>query len=98
MIIRFLKLAQIELDSTIEYYNAERSGLGYEFLCEVFTAIDLIKEFSEAWQPFFKGTRRCFTRRFPYGIIYKQDNDCILIVAIANLHREPDYWVERFLQ
>lgn len=38
MRVRFFKIAQQELDSTIEYYNSERSGRGYEFLWEVFTA------------------------------------------------------------
>lgn len=32
MKIRFYKIAQFELDSTVEYYNSERPGLGYEFL------------------------------------------------------------------
>ncbi len=95
MKIRFYKIAQFELDSTVEYYSSERPGLGYEFLWEVFASIDRIKQFPEAWQPFYRGTRRCLVRHFPYGVVYKKINDLILIVAIANLHREPDYWVGR---
>ncbi len=95
MKVRFLKIAQSELDSSVEYYNSESTGLGYEFLREVFAAVDRIIEYPEAWKPFYKGTRRCLIRRFPYGIIYKQLDDLILIFAIANLHREPDYWIER---
>ena len=48
MKVRFLKIAQQELDSAVNYYNNERSGLGYEFLLEVFAAIDRIKGFPEA--------------------------------------------------
>jgi len=95
MNVRFFKIAQMELDSAIEYYNTERQGLGYEFLWEVFAAIDRIKEFPEAWQSFFRGTRRCLMRRFPYGVIYKHIDSCILITAIANLHREPGLWIDR---
>ena len=95
MKVRFFKIAQIELDSAVEYYNGERSGLGYELLWEVFAAIDRIKEFPEAWGSFHKGTRRCLVRRFPYGVVYKHLDDLILIVAIANLHQEPGSWVER---
>ena len=54
MNIRFFKIAQQELDSAIEYYNNERSGLGYEFLWEIFATIDRIKEFPEAWNHFTK--------------------------------------------
>jgi len=92
---RFLRIAQLELDDAVEYYNAQRPGLGYELLWEVFSTIDRIKGFPQAWQPFHMGTRRCFVRRFPYGVIYKQIDDLILIVAIANLHRKPDYWINR---
>lgn len=95
MTVRFFKIAQIELDETVDYYNAERLGLGLEFLREAFEAIERIKEFPDAWQPFHKNTRRCLLRRFPYGVIYFREGNKLLIVAIANLHREPDYWISR---
>ena len=95
MRIRFLEMAQIELDEAIEYYNYEMSGLGKEFLAEVLNALDRIGEFPEAWHPCSKRTRRCQTRRFPYGIIYQTRKEKILVIAIANLHRKPDYWKDR---
>ncbi len=97
MRIRFLEIAQIELDETVEYYNYESPGLGERFLLEVVNALDLIRKFPEAWQISSKRTHRCLVRRFPYGIIYqirKLSNE-ILIVAIANLHRKPEYWIGR---
>lgn len=95
MQIRFLEIAQIELDEAIEYYNHEVPGLGEVFLTEVLKALDRIGKFPKAWHPCSKRTRRCQTRRFPYGIIYQTRKDEILIVAIANLHRKPDYWDDR---
>lgn len=35
MQIRFLEIAQIELDEAIDYYNYEESGFGGDFLTEV---------------------------------------------------------------
>jgi plasmid stabilization system protein ParE len=95
MEIRFLEIAQIELDETIEYYNNESVGLGDAFLLEVLNAIERIKLFPEAWHPFSSHTRRCQLHRFPYGIIYQILDTEILIVAIAHLHRKPDYWKDR---
>ena len=95
MKINFLEIAQIELDDAVEYYNYEVSGLGDAFLAEVLNALDMIGEFPTAWHPCSERTRRCRTRRFPYGIIYQIRNQEILIVAIANLHRKPDYWKDR---
>lgn len=95
MRVRFLQVAKAELDDAVDYYNRERAGLGYEFLWEVFFAIDRIKQFPQAWQVFHDNARRYPVRRFPYGIIYLRENDLILVLAIAHLHREPDYWIDR---
>jgi hypothetical protein len=48
MKIRFLEVAQVELDDAIEYYNYEAPGLGNEFLAEVLNALDRIGKFPEA--------------------------------------------------
>jgi toxin ParE2 len=95
MRIKFLEIAQIELDEAIGYYNYESPGLGDAFLTEVLRALDRIGKFPVAWHPCSKRTRRCQTRRFPYGIIYQIRKDEILVVAIANLHRRPEYWRDR---
>ncbi len=95
MQIKFLRTAQQELDQAIEYYNFELKGLGKIFLEEVLSALDRIGSFPDAWGKCSKRTRRCLTRRFPYGIIYQIRDDHILIIAVSNLHRKPDYWQER---
>ena len=95
MKIRFLEIAQIELDEAIQYYNYEVPGLGIEFLNEVIKTLDRIGDYPEAWHPCSKRTRRCQVRRFPYGVIYQLRDGEILVVAISNLHRKPDYWKNR---
>lgn len=95
MKINFLEIARIELDEAIEYYNYEVPGLGDAFLTEVLKTLDRIGQFPEAWPPCSTRTRRCLTRRFPYGVIYQVRQQEILIVAVANLHRRPDYWKDR---
>lgn len=95
MQIRFLEIAQIELDDAISYYNFELPGLGDAFLTEILKTLDRIGEYPEAWHPLSARTRRCQTRKFPYGIIYQVRENEILIIAIANLHRKPEYWKDR---
>lgn len=96
MKIQFLEPAEQELHEAITYYNHQMIGLGDSLLEEVIKCIDRIVEFPNAWHPFSKNTRRIRTKRFPYGVIYHIDENEILIVAIAHLHRKPDYWKDRF--
>lgn len=97
MKISFLKPAERELGEAVEYYEAQELGLGFEFFEEVWAAIERIEKNPKAWQPMSPRTRRCQTHRFPYGVIYqiREEEDEILIVAVAHLHRKPDYWRNR---
>jgi plasmid stabilization system protein ParE len=93
--VRFLDVAQAELDEAVAYYDSESAGLGSRFLIEVLATLDRIASYPEAWPSFGPDARRCLTRRFPYGIVYQVLSKGILIIAVAHLHREPGYWRER---
>jgi toxin ParE2 len=92
---RLLEIAQIELDEAVSYYDSESAGLGKVFLLEVLSALERIRQYPNAWHPLSANTRRCRTRRFPFGIIYQVLENEILVVAVSNLHRAPDYWRDR---
>jgi len=95
MNIRFLDVASQELDDARDFYNLEKEGLGDDFWQEVKHALNSITVFPEAWHPLSLRTRRCRLRRFPYGVIYQIRKDELLIIAVAHLHRKPDYWKKR---
>jgi plasmid stabilization system protein ParE len=95
MEVRFLEVAQKELDEAVEYYNHESIGLGDQFLLEVLDCLQRVKQFPEAGHLFTTNSRRWRTRRFPYGIAYQILGSQILIVALAHLHRKPGYWLDR---
>jgi hypothetical protein len=56
---RFLDIAEIELDETIRWYNAQALGPGDAFLVEVLAAVHRITLYPEAWHPLDDGIRRC---------------------------------------
>jgi len=54
--IVFDKLAQLELDDALEYYELEMPGLGARFKVEVKHGIRRIREYPDAWA---KEKKRC---------------------------------------
>lgn len=95
MDIRLLDVAQTELDEAVVYYNSQSSGLGDQFLLEFVAALRRIQQFPESWHPFTHNTRRCRTRKFPFGIIYQFSEDEVLVIAVAELHKASGYWSQR---
>ena len=95
MKVRFLSVAEAELDEAIAYYEDKESGLGLRFFSEVKSSVDRIVAYPRAWPRISENCQRCRTKVFPYGIVFQKRDEEILIVAIAALHREPNYWKNR---
>ena len=87
--------ADNEFDKAVRYYEDAQPGLGLEFAEEVYAAIARICEYSNAWSPMSKNTRRCLVNRFPFGVIFQVKSGRLRIVAMANLHQRPGYWQDR---
>lgn len=95
MKIRFLVLARQEVDDAVTWYDQQVKGLGRDFLDELDQAVRRIVSLPESCSEIEPGLRRCLLARFPYGLIYGIEGKNITIVAVAHLHREPRYWVDR---
>lgn len=95
MKIEFLAIAQTELDEAYQWYETQQKTLGLQFLNEIDASLRRIAAYPESFIKINDGIRRCLVKRFPYGILYGIDVDKIIVVAIAHLHRKPDYWLAR---
>ena len=95
MRVEILSAAEAELVDAVSYYNGQSEGLGFEFAAEIKQTIARILQFPDAWTQLSMRTRRCRTKRFPYGIIYQIRGDVILIIAVMHLQRRPDTWRSR---
>ncbi|MDP2681928.1 MAG: type II toxin-antitoxin system RelE/ParE family toxin [Deltaproteobacteria bacterium] len=97
MKVRFLKPAQSEVDDAVAWYNFQSRGLGMQFLDDIDRAIRRIASYPLSNVEIEQGLRRCLLSRFSYGIIYGIDSETIIVVAVAHLHREPRYWIDRIV-
>jgi hypothetical protein len=87
--------AEEEFLSAINYYEECRTGLGYDFARQVYSAIQIIIEHPETWPVFVLDIRRHVISRFPYAILYSNEGKNVFIIAVMHLHRDPDYWKPR---
>ncbi len=95
MIVEFLAIAEDEYREAVDYYEAERPGLGGDFVDDLTHTLQRIVSFPHAGVRLSRRTRRCLIRRFPYAIIYQRRPGMILIVAVMHLKRHPDSWRDR---
>jgi ParE toxin of type II toxin-antitoxin system, parDE len=96
MKIRFLTLANQEVDDAVIWYDKQVGGLGREFLDELDRSVRLVRTYPEASTEIEPGIRRCLLARFPYSMVYGIDQETVVVIAVAHLHREPRYWADRF--
>jgi plasmid stabilization system protein ParE len=95
MKFEFHPAAEEELNQAVDYYNDCQPMLGWDFAQEVYSTIQNILAYPEAWTPLSKNTRRCLVNRFPFGVIYQIRENEILIIAVMHLNRIPGYWQSR---
>lgn len=95
MRIIFDDLAKKEYDDTIEYYEIEIKGLGSRFKAEIKRALRNILKFPTIGTIEEADIRRYILHKFPFKILYSIEKDYIYIIAIAHMHREPNYWIKR---
>ncbi len=93
MKVIFSKLAKQELYDAINYFEIEFKGLGNQFKEEVKKAVKRISDYPEAWSVVKDDIRKCLLHKFPYKLLYSIEKDHIFIIAVAHLHRKPDYWI-----
>jgi hypothetical protein len=74
MNIRFLTLAQKEVDESVHWYD-EQANLGRGFLDELDRGVRLIKSHPLASTEIDPGIRRCLLHRFPYALISGRGHD-----------------------
>lgn len=89
--------AEKELGDAAEYYLQQAGPtVAAAFLAEYEHARDLIIQFQNLAPLNADGLRCLHFERFPYTLIYEEDEDLgPRIFAVAHQRREPGYWQER---
>ncbi len=87
--------ADAEVTAAAVYYEGQQENLGKRFLSSIEDGIARIRINPRLYPLIDEDVRRCLTRTFPFGILFRDRGDGIEIVAVMQLRRKPGYWKER---
>jgi hypothetical protein len=99
--IRVVEAASDELSESAAWYEAQRPGLGDEFMAAVTATLRVVSENLVPLAP-MQGergdleARKIAVHRFPYNVVVIEGPDERVVIAIAHQSREPGYWIERW--
>lgn len=100
MIFRIIPQAQREIAEAAKWYDREQLGLSEEFLLELETAVERIRQNPAGcplWEHYHGAAeiRRSRLHRFPYVVIFVRSTDRIRVIAVSHTRRHPLYWLAR---
>lgn len=98
--ILVLDEAAAEIESSRAWYEAQREGLGREFVTAIRNAIDALgtppsPSFPVLGVPPSGIARAIMVRRFPFSVVFLERHEEIWVVAVAHQRRKPGYWRDR---
>ena len=94
-IVKFHLDAESEMIDAAVYYETQQPDLGRRFLATVQDAVNRIVLNPHLYPVVELDVRRCLTKTFPFGVLFREVSGMIVIMAVMHLHRDPDYWKNR---
>ena len=89
--------ALADLAEGFDFYEGNEPGLGGYFLDSLYPDIDSLQLYAGIHLIHFGKYHRLLSKRFPYGIYYRVEENTVLFRAVLDLRRAPE-WVKRRLQ
>ena len=93
--IIFHQDAIADVKNAVTWYQERSSKTALDFIEELRRATDAIRKAPQRW-PFGKNkTRKFLLWRFPFAVIYSEQESQITVWAVAHGSRLPGYWEDR---
>jgi hypothetical protein len=89
MKIKILSSAVEDLHTGRLFYEKQTEGLGAYFFDSLFSDIDSLVLYAGIHQKVFD-YHRLLSKRFPYAVYYKIDENLVVVWRILDLRRHPD--------
>jgi plasmid stabilization system protein ParE len=87
--------AEADFDEAFDWYEAQRGGLGSDFVAEVQKVFDRISVNPLLHGEVFQDVRKALVQRFPYCVFYRIEAAQVLVLAVFHSKRDPSIWQAR---
>jgi toxin ParE1/3/4 len=91
-LVEYLPGARFDLTDSAAWYEEQEPGLGMRFHAAVQATEKKLQRNPSLGTPHRRKTRKWRVLRFPYNVVYREEFDRIIIVAIAHGSRQENYW------
>jgi len=81
--------------NAVAWYQKRNPNVALDFIDELHRAADIIRQAPERWPVGKNNTRRFLLWRFPFAIVYSEEQSVVTIWAVAHGSRRPEYWARR---
>ncbi|HMU33215.1 MAG: type II toxin-antitoxin system RelE/ParE family toxin [Acidobacteria bacterium] len=95
MNVHILDGAEEDLANGYWFYEQQETGLGAEFLRSILTNIRKLEAIGGIHPIYHEPYHQMFTRRFPYAIYYLIENDEVMVDAVIDCRRGPEWISDR---
>lgn len=93
--VSFHRAARKEFIESATRYEAQRPGLGAEFIAEIERCVARAADQPEAYALIHFDMRRISAKRFPYCVYFRLEIHRIVILAVFHASRAPANWQRR---
>ncbi|MGI8906233.1 MAG: type II toxin-antitoxin system RelE/ParE family toxin [Candidatus Sumerlaeaceae bacterium] len=90
--IRFGESAEAELLFAVRWYGQRSKTAAKDFRAAVRKGCRQIQRHPQAWEMWDPPFRHYLMRSFPFALVYLEEKQSIVILAVMHLNRKPDYW------
>jgi len=95
--IKILASATQDLIDGYWFYEKQAEGLGSYFLDTLFSDVDSLAIYGGIHPKYYNKYHRLLSKRFPFAIYYRVENDIALVHAILDCRRNPA-WIRKKLE
>jgi len=93
--VEYLEAARVDFDESFNWYEKRSQAVAIGFMLAIDEAIVLVLEDPHRFPRTHGGCHYGKLRRYPFRLVFRNEAERVVIVAVAHAKRRPDYWQRR---